>query len=329
MAVELQRRGGKAGSAGGEVPRGASGIEGEIEALRARAAALRAAGDDAAWLAVAERWAALAPQDARAFYHQGFAAKGLGRPEAAREAFAQAVRLAPTFSSARLELAVLLLAAGEVEATIDQLRVVVAQAPDNIQARVNLGVALRRAERPDEALQVYEAALALAPDHAELRQNLAELLIALDRPAQAEAHLRKLIELEPGNARVHAHLDVVLRRLERLDRSQLVGLLLTSDTSPAEVAARHRAWAQRLIAGMPPRLPHANSRDLGRRLRVGYLSTEFHDQSVAHFIGPVMAVARPGRGRSVRLCRCGRTRRGDRTLQGPCRSLARRGRARR
>ena len=196
MAVELQRRGGKAGSAlGGKVPRGASGIEGEIEALRARAAALRAAGDDAAWLAVAERWAALAPQDARAFYHQGFAAKGLGRPEAAREAFAQAVRLAPTFSSARLELAVLLLAAGEVEATIDQLRVVVAQAPDNIQARVNLGVALRRAERPDEALQVYEAALALAPDHAELRQNLAELLIVLDRPDEALPHLQWLTEL--------------------------------------------------------------------------------------------------------------------------------------
>ena len=51
--------------------------------------------------------------------------------------------------------------------------------------------------------------------------------------------------------------------------------------------AEHLEWAS---AHAPPRAvaPHLNSRDPNRRLRIGYVSSDFKDHAAAHFIRPML-----------------------------------------
>jgi predicted O-linked N-acetylglucosamine transferase (SPINDLY family) len=60
--------------------------------------------------------------------------------------------------------------------------------------------------------------------------------------------------------------------------------------TPAQSLAEHRRFAAQHEAPLRPAwTPHANTRDAGRRLRVGYVSPDFHRHSVAYFIEPVLA----------------------------------------
>jgi protein O-GlcNAc transferase len=57
-----------------------------------------------------------------------------------------------------------------------------------------------------------------------------------------------------------------------------------------EVFAEHQRYAQRVQSSLPgSTAPHINSRDPGRRLKVGYVSGDFRAHAVAFFIEPILA----------------------------------------
>lgn len=57
--------------------------------------------------------------------------------------------------------------------------------------------------------------------------------------------------------------------------------------SPEAIAAAHRSWGQRCTVFLLPPIP--NQHDSNRRLRVGYVSPDFRQHSVAYFIEPILA----------------------------------------
>ena len=69
-------------------------------------------------------------------------------------------------------------------------------------------------------------------------------------------------------------------------RPSLIVSLADSEADPLETARAFRASAARYVSPSHP--AHANDRNPERRLRIGYLSGDFREHSMASFIGPVL-----------------------------------------
>ena len=194
----------------------------------------------------------------------------LDRPAEAEAHLRRLVELEPGNAQAHANLGAVLRRLDRLTEAEPPLRRAIELEPDNARAYVELGAVLRKLGRAEAALPVYEAGLAQAPLHAGLRADLASLL-AVDF---ANALLMQGLAREGGAAAERA---LALRPDDReLNRGTLFGLLFRDDLSPAEVAARHRAWGERLIASVPLRLPHANPPDPGRRLQSRLLVGRVH-----------------------------------------------------
>ena len=268
-------RGGRLGGACGRYRAAARVLPGYALALLNLGAALEAAGDAAA----AERaYGALLASDAA----NPYANYNLGRLHFARGALEDADRL---------------------------LRAALQAKPDFADARVaHANVQDARGE-PGAAAASLEAALALQPGLGGAWYNYGEVLWKLARYDASEAALRRCLEIEPrfvpawhllGNMlRGTSRLDEALaafaaaRRLEplRFDlESMELLVLMLGDALPAEaVFERHRAFGARLEAVVPARAaPHAQTREPGRRLRVGYVSCDFNRHPVSWFLLPLL-----------------------------------------
>jgi predicted O-linked N-acetylglucosamine transferase (SPINDLY family) len=76
---------------------------------------------------------------------------------------------------------------------------------------------------------------------------------------------------------------------EAYNGTLLIALYLSS-TRPAELAVVYQDFARRFELPLRPSWPaHANNRDPERRLRIGYVSADFRDHSVAFFFEPLLA----------------------------------------
>src|SRR5690606_4141160 len=130
-------------------------------------------------------------------------------------------------------------------------------------------------------------------------------LLKDSRLSEAEACLRRAVELNPRYAEPHTNLGNVYKERGELDealasyrcaialRPDLAllhsNLLLTLHYHPgysaAALAREHREWAARHSAPLnSARRPHANDRRRDRRLRIGYVSPDFREHSVARFL---------------------------------------------
>ncbi len=123
-------------------------------------------------------------------------------PAAAARALAQIPEGSVWSRSARIEIAELRAAAGDVDAGVAMLRSLVAATADDPGPAIALGDMLRRAERFEEAAAAYATALARsAGDNAPSWRLHYARGIALERSSrwpEAEAALRRALELEPN-----------------------------------------------------------------------------------------------------------------------------------
>lgn len=181
---------------------------------------------------------------------------------------------------------------------------------------IGLGHVHARADRLREADQIYREALPLDPDNAELLNALGVLAHGASREFDAETLLRRAVALDPAVARYRNNLGAVLMAQIRTDEAAaafrraldldpaledartnleerlLMQLNYRADLWAEQVAAAHREWgavavARAGTAGLPP--PFANTRDPGRRLRIGYVSGDFREHGVRLFLEPLLA----------------------------------------
>jgi predicted O-linked N-acetylglucosamine transferase (SPINDLY family) len=76
--------------------------------------------------------------------------------------------------------------------------------------------------------------------------------------------------------------------LSALHSNLLLPLHYHPDYSPADLLREHRAWAEGHVAPLvAARRPHENLPEPDRRLRVGYVSPDFREHSVARFVLPL------------------------------------------
>jgi len=175
--------------------------------------------------------------------------------------------------------------------------------PNYSDASTNRGVALMALRRPIEALAAFDTALAINPNDAEALSNRGTVLFQLKRYDEAAANYESLLTLDP-NFR-YALGTLVLSRAYccdwRFAQSDLSSLhaamregrevlpphgatLISSD--PEDQLLSARAWTSSRCRPQGPPL-WRGERYRHDRIRVAYLSADFHDHATAHLMAGV------------------------------------------
>lgn len=110
-------------------------------------------------------------------------------PDRAKEAYAKALELDPSFADAHLNLGRLVHEEGGVAEAEAHYRTATAVDPESGRAFYNLGVALEDQDSEVGAIEAYQTALRLDPDLAVAHFNLSRLFEAQGRDTDALSHL--------------------------------------------------------------------------------------------------------------------------------------------
>ncbi|WP_200157711.1 O-linked N-acetylglucosamine transferase, SPINDLY family protein [Allochromatium vinosum] len=266
-------------------------------------------GDHEAARTALEEARRLDPQDAEILNSLGQALQGLDCPDEALDVYREALRLQPESAECWHNHALILHAQGRLEEALTSYDQAVRIRPDYAKAHYNRGSLLSDLGRPGDALLAYERALEIKPDSAESFNIRALALLDLGRLTEALASLDRALEIQPNFAGALSNRGNVLKDLGRLDeaiasygralalqpglmaaqQSRLLCLNYRTDFTPRQLFDEHRAFDARYASRVEP-LPSDTARDRTpeRRLRLGFVSGDFHQHSVAFFLRPVL-----------------------------------------
>lgn len=144
--------------------------------------------------------------------------------------------------------------------------------PDSASGWYNYGLTLSLSGRSADALRCHEKALAADPRYALARFGRAQALHQADRIGEAVADYTAFLALQPQHDEARSYRLFALHNLDGISREQLF--------------AEHVAYGKRV--GEAPPQSFSNSRDPGRRLRLGILSPDLRAHSCAYFIEPLL-----------------------------------------
>jgi predicted O-linked N-acetylglucosamine transferase (SPINDLY family) len=239
-------------------------------------AALQVQGKEEEAFGPLQQAAQLLPNDVDVHTNLGNALRSQGRLEEAADSYRQALRLNPNLAEGHSNLGNVLHTLGRHAEAEASCRRAIALQPAFAPAHNNLGNALQGQDRLGEAEASYRQAIALSPGFAEPYQNLAGILKDFDRFDEVEENYRRALALKPNNRVAFDNL--------------LFCLNYHPDLEADEIFAAYREFDR--LFGLPLRAhwrPHDNSRETGRRLKVGYVSADFHRHSCQHFLEPLLA----------------------------------------
>ena len=234
------------------------------------------AGDSAGAEAAYAEAARLRPGWFQVLANRGIALARLQRHLEAEAALREALQIRPDSEPVLTTLAGILSALGRHAEAADVGRRAVAAGPGQPEAWNNLGQAVHAEGRLADAADAYEHALAIAPDFAMSVYNLSQVRSDQWRAAEAWSGFLRAVELDPGYAPAwHALLFNSLYDPEQTEES---------------IFEIHRRWGQQVGVDPPVAAPARLHSDWpSRRLRVGYVSPDFHTHSCAYFLQPLFA----------------------------------------
>jgi len=268
--------------AAGRLPQAAALFEAALkldpnhaEALYGYAVLALQAGQPQAAASLAQRAVAARGDSAEAHQLLGVAQRQCGRLAEAIVSLEKAVRLRPEYFEARLNLGNVLLDAGDAGRALAQYERALALDPGSASAHNNLGNLYRELRKPAEAIASYRRAVELYPRHAMAHANLANVLRDMGDSEEAIAAFRHSLSLSPNQPDVWSNLLLTLSGSDRL--------------SPEAIYAEHVAYGDRFAKLVPARPRPAPEPMAGRRLRIGYVSSDFRSHAVATFLRPLLA----------------------------------------
>ena len=148
--------------------------------------------------------------------------------------------------------------------------------PHYAAAFYSMALPLRDLGRLDGAIACNKRAITLLPAMTDAFNNLAVIAKDLGESTQATALYRRALAIQPGSAVTHSNLLYCLNYDPQLAAEQIF--------------SEYRLWNE---IHAKPLLPdsklYANSREPGRRLRIGYVSSNYHQHSMRHFLEPLLA----------------------------------------
>lgn len=237
-----------------------------------------------------------------------------GQNELAVTLYQSALSIDPGQGVALEQLGLLMYKAGQLDAAGQLLGEAVAQTPRNVRALYMLGCVYSAMNQQQEAISAYERCIALKPDLVEAHNNLGVMYKNTEQFELAVRHFREVVKRQPRSAYALSNLGNVLKdagymhkALEVLDQaikadpflaSAYSNLLITlnylDDQGAEAIFERHQDWVQHVPTEIKPdrfrfdvsRYSRNGSGQPGK-IRLGLVSPDLHQHSVAYFISPV------------------------------------------
>lgn len=255
------------------------------------------------------RLAKLNPRNAAVWLYWGVTSAQLGDDRAAIKRLSKAISLKPSSPDAHNNLALSLQALGRTKEAIKQYRKALALKPDYVEALNNLGQLLTRQGEAAEAEPILRRAVALAPNSAVIQNNLGLACIGLFNAQEAVEAFRAATEADPDYSTAWNGLGMALKwqghvpeaiiafreaiarnpRYQEAASNLLFCLNYSSSVSAAEIHQEAHELAQLYQdPAAPAQTAHTNQPSPERRLRIGYVSPDFREHSVAYFLEPVL-----------------------------------------
>jgi predicted O-linked N-acetylglucosamine transferase (SPINDLY family) len=244
-------------------------------------------------LASYSRAAALKPDFAEAHHARAGILLEMHRYKEALEACDRAIALRSDQAEAHHNRGHALVELGRNEEALSAFDRAIALKPDFVEAHNNRGSALLELDLREEAVAAFRQALALKPDFAQAYYNLGNALVALGKKEEALAAFDRAITLKPDFAYAafarftvaaqlcnwHDHAERV-SELERYCKEggcpQPFTMLYVLDAPDSQLlAAKTKAGAFGRVKARRPVQTHA-------RLRIAYLSPDYHEHPVAY-----------------------------------------------
>jgi predicted O-linked N-acetylglucosamine transferase (SPINDLY family) len=250
----------------------------------------------------------LQPNSAEALANLADALHKLERSEEAESCCRAALRLKTDFPTAHNTLGSILGALGHLAEAEASCRAALRLQPNFALAHNNLGWILVKQRRPADAVDCFRAALRLSPNFPEAYNNLGSTLVKLGRFSEAQGQFENALRLRPTFLEAEMNLanlmlaqcrhDDVIRQYERIlardpqlisaRRGLLLALPYIPDLEPSGSFAIHRGFGKAASRSAHP-LPQAEDRNPDRRIRVGWLSSDFYGHPVGRNLELIFA----------------------------------------
>ena len=250
------------------------------------------------------------PDDAEVLNSIAHAYEKIGEHEEALDYYRQAILIRPDLAEAWFNQGRLQQMLGRSDEALACYDNAISYRQDYAKAFSNRGLLLREMGRPEDALGSFDIILALHPDSAETLNNRALVLQDLGRLNDASESLEAALSINRDFASALNNLGNIRKEQGRLDeamscyeqalsiqpdltaaiQNRLLCFNYLSTPAADWIVAEHRSFGRFLAR-------HANitgpvlerDRDPDRCLRVGFVSGDFRQHSVAFFLLPVFA----------------------------------------
>ena len=252
----------------------------------------------------------LKPDSPEIHNNLGNALREQGQFDKAIAACRRALELQPGLPQAYNNLGNILRVQGRLDEAVAAYRRALELKPDSVETHNNLGNTLRERGQPDEAVAAFHRALQLQPNFPQTHNDLGNALMDRGQLDEAVAAFRRALELHPDDPEALNGLGNALKDQGALDESitsfrralqikpdyvpALSNLVFTLNYHPGydkrAISEERQNWNRRIG---DPRKPfvrkHANGGAPERRLRVGYVSSDFRDHVVGRNMMPLFA----------------------------------------
>jgi protein O-GlcNAc transferase len=214
------------------------------------------------------------PDNPQALHLLGVIALQEGRHGAAEHLIEQALALKPDYAEAYNNLGLVLQDQGRMQDAATAFHQALELTPADPEILINLGNVLRVRGDLGEAVAAYKQALAVAPELALAHSNLGATLMAQGALEEAVACFKQALAHDPNYTEAHSNLFQAMHYSPGFDAEALYTEARRWASCHAEALTRERrGWA--------------NERSPGRRLRIGYVSSDLRQHPVGFFLAPV------------------------------------------
>jgi len=249
------------------------------------------------------------PHNAEAYNTLGLLSRDEGRMEEAITSIKKALSLKPDFPGAYNNLGLVFTEQGNMHEAVVNFRKATSLDSNYAEAYSNLGAALNQLGKLAEAIENLKTAVSIKPLYLEAHNNLGLVFLKLDKFNLAEDSFREALAIDPAYAHAHNNLGLVynnkgdfdeaishLREALEVKEDYFVAhsnLLLIMNYQPQitqqEIFKESLRFAKQQITS-EARYSHLSSvKDAsGRKLRIGYISPDFHKHSVSFFFKPLL-----------------------------------------
>jgi len=194
----------------------------------------------------------------------------MGKSEIAIELINKALILKPDYWGGHYNLGKVFYDQGMLDEAISSFRRVLTLNPDIAEVYCNLGVAFIDQGKLAEGVASYNQALTLKPDYAEVHNNLGIALRNQGKLDEAVASYHQALKLKRNYPKAHSNL--------------LFALNYNGSIPQKTIYDESINWYEqhgKLLFDND--IEYKNSKDISRRLRIGYVSPDFRKHSVAYF----------------------------------------------